>query len=123
VELSQRKEQFSKAYLRAVSSVAGFRLSEPSVDDDSVDWTVSGRGSYKVLRSPKLDVQLKCTERWTSRNGYFSFPLEVKNYNDGEGNSTYSKGGTSLDIEPCRKRQKLTKKRLNISLLLRIPPS
>jgi len=37
VDLNQRKEQFSNAYVRAVASVAGFTLAKPEVDDDSID--------------------------------------------------------------------------------------
>jgi hypothetical protein len=82
VDLSQRKEQFSVAYLHAVASVAGYRTSSPNVDDDSVDWFIKARGAHGRRRSPQVDLQLKCTERRTSRNGHFSFPLPVKNYND-----------------------------------------
>jgi hypothetical protein len=82
VDLSQRKEQFSIAYLHAVASVAGYRIAEPNVDDDSVDRVIRARGPHGLLRSPQLDVQMKCTEVMASSNGYFSFPLPVKNYND-----------------------------------------
>ena len=36
MDISQRKEQFSIAYVRAIASVAGFSVSTPGVDDDSV---------------------------------------------------------------------------------------
>lgn len=82
MDLNQRKEQFSIAYLHAVASVAGYRTAEPNVDDDSVDRVIKARGPHGRRRSPQLDVQLKCTEAMISRNGYFSFPLPIKNYND-----------------------------------------
>jgi hypothetical protein len=89
VDLSQRKEQFSIAYLHAVASVAGYRTSRPNVDDDSVDWSIKARGLHGRLRSPQVDLQLKCTERMESRNGYFSFPLPIKNYNDLRGTDVH----------------------------------
>lgn len=82
MDLGQRKEQFSQAYLQAVASAAGFTLAEPKVDDDSVDWSISARGPFGALRSPRLDLQLKCTEVVANSNGYFNFPLKVKNYKD-----------------------------------------
>ncbi len=36
----QRKEQFSFAYVRAVGATAGFGVSEPNVNDDSIDGQV-----------------------------------------------------------------------------------
>ena len=41
VEINQRKEQFSNAYLQAVASTAGYSLYKPVVDDDSVDWGIA----------------------------------------------------------------------------------
>ena len=89
VDLGQRKEQFSVAYLHAVASVAGCRTSSPSVDDDSVDWYVKARGPHGRRRSPQVDLQLKCTERVDSRNGSFAFPLSIKNYNDLRGDDLH----------------------------------
>jgi hypothetical protein len=57
MDLNARKEQFSNAFLFAVAAVAGCSVAKPSVDNDSIDWTISNR----LPRRPKLDVQLKCT--------------------------------------------------------------
>jgi hypothetical protein len=35
VDINQQKEQFSNAYLQAITSVAGYSLYKPAVDDDS----------------------------------------------------------------------------------------
>jgi hypothetical protein len=59
---NEQKQQLSVAYLHAVASAAGFACQAPGVDDDSVDRTVVARGwvhAKSVLRSPKIDVQLK----------------------------------------------------------------
>lgn len=71
--LESQKEEFSRAYVQAVVACAGLSWGKPSVDDDSIDMTVSARGSGRL----KLDLQLKCTATPS-----FSFPLKVKNYND-----------------------------------------
>jgi hypothetical protein len=82
VDLNQRKEQFSNAYVRAVASVAGFTLSKPEVDDDSIDLTLAQRGGGGTIRSPRVELQLKCTKRDIMRNGALHLPLKLKNYND-----------------------------------------
>lgn len=82
MELSNQKEQFSAAYVRAIASAAGYAVSRPEVDDDSVDRTLSARGGNGSLRSPKLDIQLKCTARRYSGHPLLRFPLRRKNYDD-----------------------------------------
>ncbi|HEX2225077.1 MAG TPA: DUF4365 domain-containing protein [Thermoanaerobaculia bacterium] len=82
MELPNQKEQFSAAYVRAIASVAGYAVSRPEVDDDSVDLTLSARGGNGSLRSPKLDIQLKCTARRSSGGPVLRFPLKRKNYDD-----------------------------------------
>ena len=37
MDINQRKEQFSRAYVLAVASAAGYAWYQPSVDDDSID--------------------------------------------------------------------------------------
>jgi hypothetical protein len=78
----QQKEQFSRAYVHAVAAVAGFAWSAPSVDDDSVDLTLSQRGGGGTVRSPRLDLQLKCKAAPTPTEVEFSHWLKRKNYDD-----------------------------------------
>jgi hypothetical protein len=82
VDLNQRKEQFSNAYVRAVASVAGFTLAKPEVDDDSIDLILAQRGGAGTVRSPRMEMQLKCTGRDIINNGGLHFPLKLKNYDD-----------------------------------------
>ncbi|MGB3655945.1 MAG: DUF4365 domain-containing protein [Rivularia sp. (in: cyanobacteria)] len=63
MEISQQKEQFSYAYLQAVTSVAGYSLYRPTVDDDSVDWGIAAKGIIGRIRAPRLELQLKSTEQ------------------------------------------------------------
>jgi hypothetical protein len=63
MHIDQRKEQFSRAYVHAVASVAGFSLASPVVDDDSVDVIFCSRGKGGTLRAPRLEAQLKLVDR------------------------------------------------------------
>jgi hypothetical protein len=87
MEANEQKQQLSVAYLHAVASAAGFVCQTPDVDDDSIDRTVVARGwlhAKSVLRSPKIDVQLKSTTREPLRAGEesFVFRLNKKNYDE-----------------------------------------
>ncbi len=46
MDINQQKEQFSNTYLQAVTTVAGYSLYKPSVDDDSIDWGAAKGGNY-----------------------------------------------------------------------------
>jgi hypothetical protein len=78
MDLNARKEQFSNAFLLAVAAVAGCSVSKPSVDNDSIDWTISNR----LPRRPKLDVQLKCTSDDDGNGPSIALALKKKNYDD-----------------------------------------
>src|SRR5438045_2674409 len=84
---NEQKQQLSIAYLHAVASAAGFACQVPGVDDDSVDRTIVARGwvhKKSILRSPKIDVQLKSVtgDALKERKTYFKFRLNKKNYDD-----------------------------------------
>jgi len=81
--LDMRKEEFSHAYVKAIAACAGFAWSKPSVDDDSVDLCLHQRGGGGTIRSPRLDLQLKCkaSNPPDDPNG-FSHSLKIKNYDD-----------------------------------------
>ena len=72
------QEQFSKAFIMAVASVAGCAAAEPRPDDDSVDWTLSCRLPCR----PKLDLQVKSMSRPAGDGTSIRYPLERKNYDD-----------------------------------------
>jgi len=79
--ISQQKEQFSRAYVRAVAAAAGYGVAEPQVDDDSIDCTICSRGRLGKIHSPKVDLQLKCT---TDQPGTMRLAhrLKIKNFDD-----------------------------------------
>jgi len=82
VDISQQKEQLSNVYLQAVTTVAGYSLYRPSVDDDSVDWGIAAKGVMGRIRAPRLELQLKSTSRDLLDDKYLRYPLKLKNYDD-----------------------------------------
>lgn len=77
------QEALSRAYVQAVAATAGFRVQEgPQPDDDSVDLTIADRGPGGTVRSPKLDVQLKCQLGRPAHLTSWGYDLKAKNYED-----------------------------------------
>lgn len=79
---AQQKEKFSDAYIHAVTAVAGYGISKPVPDDDSIDWIICARGAGDTPRRPRLEVQLKCSARNVVRATHVHLPLEIKNYDE-----------------------------------------
>ena len=84
---NEQKQQLSIAYLHAVASAAGFACQATGVDNDSVDRTLVARGwlhDKAVLRSPKIDVQLKSLARDPLKEdeAALNFRLNRKNYDE-----------------------------------------
>jgi hypothetical protein len=77
-----QKEQFSRAYVQAVAACAGFAWSVPSVDDDSIDMSLHQTGGGGTIRSPRIDLQLKCKASPAPAEDAFSYSLKLKNYDD-----------------------------------------
>lgn len=82
MDINQQKEQFSNAYVRAVAAVAGFTCYKPEPDVDSVDWCIAAVGGRGTTRSPKVELQLKCTSRDVMDDKVIGYPLKIKNYDD-----------------------------------------
>lgn len=80
MDLSQRKEQYSRAFVHTVATVAGFTIYNPQVDDDSIDLGIASAGKQGTHRSPRLELQLKCTSSVIVDRA--RFPLKLKNYNE-----------------------------------------
>ena len=75
---NQQKARFSIGYIESVASVAGFQVSEVTVDQDSVDGVFIGDFGLR----PRIEFQAKATARDLVRGDQIHFPLSVKNYND-----------------------------------------
>jgi Domain of unknown function (DUF4365) len=82
VDINQQKEQFSNIYLQAVTTVAGYSVYKPFVDDDSIDWGVAAKGATGPIRAPRLELQLKSTSRDIRGDNFIRYPLKLKNYDD-----------------------------------------
>lgn len=78
MDVNAMKERFSFAYIEAVASRAGYQLSEPRVDRDSVDGILSGNFGTR----PRIEFQAKATSQEILKNDHLSFPLPVNNYED-----------------------------------------
>lgn len=79
LQTSLVEEALSCVYARAVAARAGYNVTTSGVDVDSVDLKIQAGGSMR----PALDLQLKATVNLSEpRDGYVSFPLRLKNYND-----------------------------------------
>lgn len=78
MNITQRMECFSRAYIQAVAAHAGFQVSVPGVDDDSVDGIILSR----IGKRPRLEFQLKATGQEVLRDDHVAFPLPLKNYDD-----------------------------------------
>ena len=73
-----RMEQFSLAYVRAVAPVAGYHVTRPETDMDSVDGLILSDAG----RRPRIEFQAKATTRDVLRADGIHYPLPVKNYDD-----------------------------------------
>lgn len=82
MDINQQKEQFSNVYLQAVTTVAGYSVYKPSVDDDSVDWGVAAKGATGPIRAPRLELQLKSTSSDIQDDKSIRYRLKLKNYDD-----------------------------------------
>jgi hypothetical protein len=82
---NEQKQQLSIAYVHAIAASAGFACERPVVDDDSVDVMIAAQGKVhdtSVLRSPRIEVQLKATSQDVLAEEHLPYPLPIKNYND-----------------------------------------
>jgi hypothetical protein len=70
------KERLSFAYLTAVAARAGCQITEPRVDRNAIDATISAIRGTNV----KLDVQLKATSAPKFNGGDLVFDLDVPTY-------------------------------------------
>ena len=82
---SEQKQQLSVAYVHAVAARAGFACQVINIDDDSIDVQIAAKGIVhrkSILRSPRIDVQLKATAQPVLKDDHLAFALPIKNYNE-----------------------------------------
>jgi hypothetical protein len=79
VTVDDQKEAFSRAYVKAIASVAGYATSEQVPDKTSVDITFHSQQG----RCIPIEAQLKASSREDIiLENMIHFPLKIKNYND-----------------------------------------
>lgn len=82
--LNGQKEEFSYAYIHAITSVAGYSISLSSrpMDAAGLDITIEAPGEVGEVLFPKLQSQVKCTGTIDPLSDKdLSYPLPVKTYN------------------------------------------
>jgi hypothetical protein len=82
---NEQKQQLSVAYVHAVAARAGYTCQVQTVDEDSVDVLIGARGyghDQDVVRSPRIEVQLKATSSLRLGATHLSFRLKRKNYDE-----------------------------------------
>jgi hypothetical protein len=77
--ISARQEGLARAYIRAVCATAGCGVTEPTPDDDKIDFTVSSRVIGSVRTKPKIDIQSKC-EVGDVETQAFSYTIDRPTY-------------------------------------------
>ena len=75
---NMQMEQLSLSYIRAVAANAGYNVTRPETDMDSVDGLIASDSGQR----PRIEFQAKATTRDVLRAGEVHFPLPIKNYND-----------------------------------------
>ena len=75
---SDREEALSRAYAHAVSAQAGYTTAVYGEDRDGVDVRIQAGGAMR----PAIELQLKATINLgePGGEGYFHFPLKLRNY-------------------------------------------
>ena len=74
---SDKEEELSRVYARAVAAGAGYVTLEPNYDRDGIDLQIHAGGAMR----PAIDVQLKATVNLQDKgDGHYRFPLPRRNY-------------------------------------------
>ena len=91
VDPEKHKELFSRAYIHAVISAAGYTAEFHNANDDhSVEVMIKARGGPGPKLSPRIEAQLKATSRpvFNKSGTHLHFPLKQKNYDDLRGDNS-----------------------------------
>jgi len=76
-----RQGAFGEAYVRLVAQAAGFVIGNFSQDSGhKVDWTIAGAGADYTTRDPRLEVQVKSSDRPRLASGDCSYDVDRSLY-------------------------------------------
>ncbi|MGA9380995.1 MAG: DUF4365 domain-containing protein [Phormidium sp.] len=84
MEINIQKEEFSYAFVYAVTAAKGyfFQRTTTPLDQLGIDLIITGVSVQGVMGFPQLFVQLKCTSRELFDETYLKYPLKTKNYEE-----------------------------------------
>lgn len=82
MDLNRQKEQFSIAWIQALAAVCQLKIFRCDVDDESIDLTLGRVGGNGTIKSPRLDLQLKCSGQELLMDDGVHLVLKRKNYDD-----------------------------------------
>lgn len=84
MHITSRQEQYGTAFVRALGAVCGLSVATPVPDHESVDLVFAARRADGYRRSPRLEVQLKCTANahWSNDGERLAFDLPIKNHEE-----------------------------------------
>ncbi|MDZ7996049.1 MAG: DUF4365 domain-containing protein [Nostoc sp. EfeVER01] len=84
MSLNTQKEDFSYAYVYAVTATAGYSLQAATrrLDDSGIDTTITVPGKLNSKRLPRFDVQIKSTSQDVKRETSIKYRLSAKNYDE-----------------------------------------
>ena len=84
MDINIQKEEFSYAYLYAITSAAGYSFQKSSrpADIGGIDVTITGTTSDESLYEAQLDLQVKSTSLDVLSDNSIRYPLKLKNYNE-----------------------------------------
>ncbi len=84
MSLNTQKEDFSYAYVYAVTSSLGYSLQAATrrLDDSGIDATITVPGAIRSRRLPRFDVQIKSTSQNILQDSSIKYRLSAKNYDE-----------------------------------------
>ncbi|MEC4819801.1 MAG: DUF4365 domain-containing protein [Scytonema sp. PMC 1069.18] len=84
MSLNTQKEDFSYAYVYAVTAAAGYSLQAAtrSLDDSGIDATITVPGKLNSKRLPRFDIQIKSTSQNVLNEESIKYRLSIKNYDE-----------------------------------------
>ena len=84
MDINLQKEEFSYAYIYAISTAAGYSFQKSSriLDVGGIDATITGTVTDDTLYEPQLDLQVKSTSLDILSGETIRYPLKIKNYNE-----------------------------------------
>jgi hypothetical protein len=77
----QRQGLHGEGFIFVLASSAGLQVSRPTYDVDGVDWLISYPGQIGLVRSPKIEVQVKTWSAPVGDDETWSYRMTVPHFN------------------------------------------